>query len=160
MEPAHAGCYVMKKKTFSHIDAAGSAHMVNVGHKPVQHRRAVAAGRLVCTPATIQTLKKNALPKGDVLTVAQVAGIQGAKRTAQLIPLCHPLALNHVEVGFKIRRSVIEIICAAETSSQTGVEMEALAGVSIAALTLYDMCKAVDKKMRIEGIHLVEKVKQ
>ena len=134
--------------------------MVNVGHKPVQRRCAVAAGKLVCAPATIRALKKNALPKGDVLTVAQIAGIQAAKRTSELIPLCHPLALNHVEVSFKIRRAAIEIFCAAETSSQTGVEMEALTGVTVAALTLYDMCKAVDKKMRIEGVHVVKKVKE
>jgi cyclic pyranopterin phosphate synthase len=147
-------------KTFSHLDARGGARMVNVGHKPVQRRRAVAAGKLVCAPATIRALNKNALPKGDVLTVAQIAGIQAAKRTAQLIPLCHPLALNHVAIRFKIRRAAIEVVCTAETSSQTGVELEALTGVSVAALTLYDMCKAVDKKMRIEGIRVVEKIKE
>ena len=147
-------------KTFSHLDARGGARMVNVGHKPLQRRRAVAAGKLVCAPATIRALKKNALPKGDVLTVAQIAGIQAAKRTAQLIPLCHPLALNHVAIRFKIRRAAIEVVCTAETSSQTGVELEALTGVSVAALTLYDMCKAVDKKMRIEGIRVVEKIKE
>ena len=147
-------------KTFSHLDARGGARMVNVGRKPVQRRRAVAAGKLVCAPATIRALKKNALPKGDVLTVAQIAGIQAAKRTAQLIPLCHPLALNHVAIRFKIRRAAIEVVCTTETSSQTGVELEALTGVSVAALTLYDMCKAVDKKMRIEGIRVVEKIKE
>ena len=134
--------------------------MVNVGHKPVQRRRAVAEGKLICAPATIHALKKNALPKGDVLTVAQIAGIQAAKRTADLVPLCHPLPLNHVEVTFRVRRAAVEIVCTAETSAQTGVEMEALTGVSVAALTLYDMCKAVDKKMRIEGIRVVEKIKE
>lgn len=134
--------------------------MVNVGPKPVQRRRAAAEGRLVCRPATIRALKKKALPKGDVLTIAQIAGIQAAKRTSELIPLCHPLALNHVEVRFKVRRAVVEIFCAAETSAPTGVEMEALTGVSVAALTLYDMCKAVDKTMRIEGIRVVEKTKE
>jgi len=148
------------KKSFSHLDAAGGARMVNVGHKPVQRRRAVAEGKLVCQPATIRALKKRALSKGDVLTVAQIAGIQAAKRTAELIPLCHPLGLDHVEVRFRVRREVIEIFCAAETSSQTGVEMEALMGVSVAALALYDMCKAVDKTMRIEGICVVKKVKE
>ena len=133
--------------------------MVNVGAKPVQRRRAVAAGKLVCQPATILALKKNALPKGDVLTVAQIAGIQAAKRTSELIPLCHPLALNHVEIIFKVRRAAVEIVCTAETSAQTGVEMEALTGVTVAALTLYDMCKAVDKKMRIEDISVLEKIK-
>jgi cyclic pyranopterin phosphate synthase len=148
------------KKKFSHLNAAGAAHMVNIGHKPVQRRRAVAVGKLVCNPATIRALKKNALPKGDVLTVAQIAGIQAAKRTAELIPLCHPLALNHVEVSFKIQRTAVEISCTAETGAQTGVEMEALTGASVAALTLYDMCKAVDKTMRIEGIRVVKKIKE
>ena len=148
------------KETFSHLNAAGQARMVNVGHKPVQRRRAVATGKLICAPATIRALKKNALPKGDLLTVAQIAGIQAAKRTAELIPLCHPLPLNHVAIQFKVRSAAVEIVCTAETGAQTGVEMEALTGVSVAALTLYDMCKAVDKKMRIEGIRVVEKVKE
>ena len=134
--------------------------MVNVGAKPVQQRRAVAEGRLVCQPSTIRALKRDALPKGDVLTVAQIAGIQAAKRTSELIPLCHPLGLSCVEVSFKVRAAAIEIRCVAETSAQTGVEMEALTGVSVAALTLYDMCKAVDKTMRIEGVRVVEKVKR
>ena len=142
------------------MDARGGARMVNVGHKPALRRRAVAEGRLVCAAATIQALKRNALPKGDVLTVAQIAGIQAAKNTAGLIPLCHTLPLSHVEVSFHVRAGMIEITCAAETTSQTGVEMEALAGVSAAALTLYDMCKAVDKEMRIEGIRVVEKIKE
>ncbi len=148
------------KKFFSHLNAAGAARMVNVGAKPVQRRRAVAAGKLICQPATIQALKRNALPKGDVLTVAQIAGIQAAKRTSELIPLCHPLGLNCVEVTFKVRAAAIEIVCTAETSAQTGVEMEALTGVSVAALALYDMCKAVDKTMRIENIHVVKKIKE
>ena len=134
--------------------------MVNVGAKPVQRRRAVAIGKLVCQPATIRALKRKALPKGDVLTVAQIAGIQAVKRTAALIPLCHPLALCHVAVSFRVKTSSIEVECEAETASQTGVEMEALTGVSVAALTLYDMCKAVDKTMRIEGLRVLEKTKQ
>lgn len=133
--------------------------MVNVGSKPTQRRRAVAVGKIVCLPATIRALKRDALPKGDVLTVAQIAGIQGAKRTAELIPLCHPLGLSCVEVTFRVRADAIEISCVAETTAQTGVEMEALTGVSVAALTLYDMCKAVDKTMRIEGIRVTEKMK-
>ncbi|MGO8766565.1 MAG: cyclic pyranopterin monophosphate synthase MoaC [Limisphaerales bacterium] len=148
------------KKTFSHLDESGGARMVNVGHKRAQRRRAVAEGRLVCSPSTIRSLKKKALPKGDVLATAQIAGIQAAKKTSELIPLCHPLALSHVEVSFRIRAAAIEIICAAETSAPTGVEMEALTGVSVAGLTLYDMCKAVDKKMRIENIRVVEKIKE
>lgn len=146
--------------TFSHLTAAGAARMVNVGAKPVQTRRAVAAATLVCAPATLRALKQHALPKGDVLTVAQIAGIQAAKRTAELIPLCHPLPLTQVAVSFRVRRDRIEVECAAETAAQTGVEMEALTGASVAALTLYDMCKAVDKAMRIEGVRLLEKVKQ
>jgi len=147
-------------KNFSHLDEQGNARMVNVGAKPVQHRRAVAAARLVCQKSTVEALKRNALPKGDVLTVAQIAGIQAAKRTGELIPLCHPLPLSHVEVRFKVVDDGVEISCSAETSAQTGVEMEALTGASVAALTLYDMCKAVDKEMRIEGIRVVEKVKE
>jgi cyclic pyranopterin monophosphate synthase len=149
-----------QKKNFSHLNAAGEARMVNVGAKPVQRRHAVATGKLICQPATIRALKRNALPKGDVLTVAQIAGIQAAKRTSELIPLCHPLGLNCVEVTFKVRPTAIEITCTAETSAQTGVEMEALTGVSVAALTLYDMCKAVDKTMRIEAVRVVEKIKE
>jgi cyclic pyranopterin phosphate synthase len=148
------------KKNFSHLNAAGEARMVNVGAKPVQRRRATAAGKLTCRPATIRALKRNALPKGDVLTVAQIAGIQAAKRTSELIPLCHPLGLSCVEISFKVGATAIEIICTAETSAPTGVEMEALTGVSVAALTLYDMCKAVDKTMRIENIRVVEKIKE
>lgn len=147
------------KRTFSHLNAAGEARMVNVGDKPVQRRRAIAAGRLVCQPATLRALKARALPKGDVLTVAQVAGIQAAKRAGELIPLCHPLGLDHVEITFRVRRDALEITCAAETSARTGVEMEALTGVSVAALTLYDMCKAADKTMRIEAVRVVEKIK-
>jgi cyclic pyranopterin phosphate synthase len=147
-------------KNFSHLNTSGGARIVNVGHKPIQRRRAVAEGKLICAPATIRALKENALPKGDVLTVAQIAGIQAAKRTSELIPLCHPLLLNHVEVNFKVRRAAVEIFCTAETNAQTGVEMEALTGVSAAALTLYDMCKAVDKTMRIEGVRVVKKIKE
>jgi cyclic pyranopterin phosphate synthase len=150
----------MTPKTFSHLDEQGSARMVNVGAKPIQRRLAVATARLVCQPATIRALKAKALPKGDVLTVANIAGVQGAKRTSELIPLCHPLALNHVEITFKLRRESIEVTCAAETSAQTGVEMEALTGANVAALTLYDMCKAVDKTMRIENVRVIEKIKQ
>lgn len=145
--------------SFSHLNAEGQASMVNVGAKPVRRRRAVAAGRLVCQPSTIRALEDRALPKGDVLAVARIAGIQGAKRASDLIPLCHPLALDHVEIAFRVQRAAVEIRCSTEISARTGVEMEALAGVSAAALTLYDMCKAVDKTMWIEATHLVQKVK-
>ena len=148
------------RNQFSHLDGSGSARMVNVGGKPVQRRRAVAMATLVCAAATIRALKRQALPKGDVLTVAQVAGIQAAKRTSELIPLCHPLALCQVTVTFRVKRTAIEVTCVADTSAQTGVEMEALTGASVAALTLYDMCKAVDKTMRIEGVRVLEKTKQ
>lgn len=144
----------------SHLDAQGNARMVAVGAKPIQHRIATARGRLVCQPATIRLLKRKALPKGDVLTVAQVAGMQAVKNTAGLIPLCHPLPLSHIEISFSVRASWIEVTCTVETHAQTGVEMEALTGVSIAALTLYDMCKAVDKSMSIGDVHVIEKIKK
>lgn len=147
-------------KPFSHLDGAGSARMVDVGGKPVQRRRAVATASLVCAPATIRALQRQALPKGDALVVAQVAGIQAAKRTAELIPLCHSLALCQVTVTFRVTRTAIAVTCVAETSAQTGVEMEALTGASVAALTLYDMCKAVDKTLRIEDVRVLMKTKQ
>lgn len=134
--------------------------MVNVGAKPVQQRRAVAVGRLVCQPATIRALRRQALPKGDVLAVANIAGVQAVKQTAGLIPLCHPLPIEHVGLDFVVKRDSVEIICTVATGAKTGVEMEALTGVSVAALTLYDMCKAVDKTMQIEGIRVMEKLKQ
>ena len=143
---------------FSHLDAAGAACMVNVGAKPVQRRRAVAAAVLICRPATVRALKRRALPKGDVLAVAQIAGIQAAKRTPDLIPLCHSLALCHVAVAFRVKADRIEVECAAETAAQTGVEMEALTGASVAALALYDLCTAVDQTMRSEGVRLLANV--
>ena len=145
---------------FSHLDEQGSARMVDVGAKPVQQRRAVAEATLVCLPETITLLKTRALPKGDVLTVAQIAGIQAAKRTADLIPLCHPLPLEDVAVEFQVGEDAVLVRCTAATSAKTGVEMEALTGASVAALTLYDMCKAVDKTMRIERVRVVEKIKR
>lgn len=144
----------------SHLAADGSARMVNVGDKPVRQRTAVAAGRLICAAATIRALRTQALPKGDVLAVANIAGVQAVKQAAQLIPLCHPLPIDHVELRFAVRRAAIDITCTVATGAKTGVEMEALTGVSVAALTLYDMCKAVDKTMRIDAIHVVSKVKR
>jgi len=144
---------------FSHLDPAGGARMVDVGAKPDQRRVAVAEGRLTCAPATIALLRAQALPKGDVLTVAKLAGIQAAKATAQLIPLCHPLALSHVDVEFAVEADGIAIRATARLTGKTGVEMEALTAVAVAALTLYDMCKAVDKGMSIGGIRVVEKTK-
>lgn len=147
------------RQSFSHLDPAGGARMVNVGDKAIERRRAVAVAALICQPGTIRALKRQGLPKGDVLTVAQIAGIQAAKRTADLIPLCHPLPLCHAEVRFQVGRDRIEVVCVAETAAPTGVEMEALTGAAVAALTLYDMCKAVDKHLRIDGVRLVEKRK-
>jgi cyclic pyranopterin phosphate synthase len=144
---------------FSHLDPTGGARMVDVGAKPDQQRVAVAEGRLTCSPKTIELLRVRALPKGDVLTVAKVAGIQAAKKTAQLIPLCHPLALSHVDVEFAVAGDGIDIRATARLTGKTGVEMEALTAVSVAALTLYDMCKAVDKGMSIGGIRVLEKTK-
>lgn len=145
--------------SFSHLNESGEAHMVDVGAKPVQRREATATGRLCCDEATITSLKAQALPKGDVLAVARIAGIQATKMTSTLIPLCHQLPLDRVAIDFVIQASSVEIHCTASTSSKTGVEMEALTGVSVAALTLYDMLKAVDKNMTIEGVRVVEKIK-
>ena len=150
----------MESTPFSHLQDDGQARMVNVGAKPLQQRRAVAEGALVCRAETIGKLKTHALPKGDVLTVAQIAGIQAAKRTGELIPLCHPLALDAVHVTFTVEPTRILIRATVEITARTGVEMEALTAVSVAALTLYDMCKSVDREMRIEGIRVVEKTKQ
>ncbi|HYC71762.1 MAG TPA: cyclic pyranopterin monophosphate synthase MoaC [Opitutaceae bacterium] len=145
--------------SFSHLDAAGHARMVDVSAKPVTARTAVAAGRLACARDTIARLRDRALPKGDVLTVAKIAGIQAAKATSSLIPLCHPLALTGVELEFTVEDDGIGIRATVRTAGPTGVEMEALAAVSVAALTLYDMCKAVDKTMSIGGIRVLEKTK-
>jgi cyclic pyranopterin monophosphate synthase len=145
---------------FSHLEPGGAARMVDVGQKPEQERRAIATGRLVCQPQTIVALKESALPKGDALAVARVAAIQAVKQTSQLIPLCHPLPLNHVAVDFEVRENEIVIQCEVATRAVTGVEMEALTGVTVAALTLYDMMKSADKTMRIEGVTLVSKFKR
>ncbi len=147
-------------KKFSHLDATGAATMVDVGAKPPQLRRAVATGELRCAPATIRLLKKQALPKGDVLACARLAGIMAAKKTSDLIPLCHPLALEKISVDFVIRRDRILITAEARLTGKTGVEMEALTAVSVAALTLYDMMKAVDKKMVIGEVRVTTKTKQ
>ena len=142
----------------SHVTAAGDVRMVDVGAKPPRRRRAVARGRVVMSPETAATL--TSLPKGDALVTAQLAGVMAAKRTADLIPLCHPLALTHVDVRLTVLESAVEIEASAETTAQTGVEMEALTAVSVAALTVYDMAKAIDKSMAIEGVHLAEKTKE
>ncbi|MES2308596.1 MAG: cyclic pyranopterin monophosphate synthase MoaC [Verrucomicrobiota bacterium] len=147
-------------KKLSHLDDHGNAHMVDVSAKPEQIREAIASGSIHCKASTLRLLKKQALPKGDVLTVAQIAGIQAAKQTSSLIPLCHPLPLHQVDLQFKVRATSIEITSRVKTTGKTGVEMEALTAVSVAALTLYDMLKAVDKTMSIEGIRVLEKTKK
>jgi cyclic pyranopterin phosphate synthase len=143
----------------SHVDeATGDVRMVDVGSKPSTRRRAVARGRVRMAPATAERLRT--LPKGDALAVARIAGIQAAKRTSDLIPLCHPLPLTVVEVDLVVDDQGVAIEAAAETVAQTGVEMEALAAVAVAALTVYDMAKAIDKEMRIAEIELVSKTKE
>ena len=143
----------------SHVDeATGEVRMVDVGAKPPMRRRAVARGRVRMAAATAERLRT--LPKGDALTVARIAGIQAAKRTSDLIPLCHPLPLTVVEVDLAVDAEGVAIEAAAETTAQTGVEMEALTAVAVAALTVYDMAKAVDKEMSIDGIALVSKTKE
>lgn len=150
----------MSTNSFSHLDAAGTARMVDTGHKPVQRRTATAEGLILMAAATLTALREQALPKGDVLTVARIAAIQAAKRTDQLIPLCHSLPLDSVEVDFEVREDGVAIRATARTTARTGVEMEALTAVTVAALTIYDMCKAVDKSMVLRDIRLTEKTKQ
>jgi len=144
---------------FTHFDAAGQAHMVDVGGKDVTRRVAVAGGRIVMQPATLALIDAGTAKKGDVLGVARIAAIQGAKRTAELIPLCHPLALTRVAVDFTadVAGGAVAIEVTAETLGPTGVEMEALTAAMIGLLTIYDMCKAADRGMRIEGVRLIEK---
>ncbi len=143
----------------THFGAQGQAHMVDVAAKAETHRVARAAGRIRMLPATLRLIAAGTAKKGDVLGIARIAAIQAAKRTADLIPLCHPLALTHVDIEFKLDRKAIAVDCVAtvETKGRTGVEMEALAAVAIALLTIYDMCKAVDRGMRLEEIALLEK---
>jgi cyclic pyranopterin monophosphate synthase len=142
---------------FTHFDAAGQAQMVDVGGKDVSKRVARAAGRIMMRPETLALIRDGKASKGDVLGVARIAAIQAAKRTAELIPLAHPLPLTHVAVEFRLDADAVTIAVTAETLDRTGVEMEALTAASVGLLTVYDMCKAFDRGMRIEGIHLVEK---
>ena len=144
---------------FTHFDEKGKAIMVDVTEKAVTHRRAVAAGEIHMTPETLQNIKDGTLKKGDVLAVAQVAGIQAAKHNWELIPMCHPLPLTGIDITFALSDSpcMVEIQAAVTCTGVTGVEMEALTAVSVAALTIYDMCKAVQKDMRIENIRLLSK---
>ena len=143
----------------THFDASGQAHMVDVAPKDVTHRYARAVGRIAMLPATLERVRAGGAAKGDVLGVARIAAIQAAKRTSDLIPLCHALPLTRVAVAFAFvdDPAAVEIEVVAETLARTGVEMEALAGASVGLLTIYDMCKAVDRGMRIEGVRLAEK---
>jgi cyclic pyranopterin monophosphate synthase len=142
----------------SHVSEAGDVRMVDVGGKPLSRRRAVARATVRMATETAGRLRE--LPKGDALVTAQLAGIMAAKRTSELIPLCHPLPLSHVEVSLEVGEAGVAITGAVETTAQTGVEMEALTAVSVAALTVYDMAKAIDKEMSISDVTLVEKTKE
>ena len=146
-------------KKLSHVDKHGAARMVDVSAKPVLFREAVALGAIFLKPETLALIAANQIAKGDVLNTARLAGIQAAKRTSELIPLCHPLNLTHVDVDLRPAKDRIEIIATAKIAAQTGVEMEALTAVAVTALTIYDMCKAVDKEMVIGEIKLVSKKK-
>ena len=150
------------KQKLSHINRSGDAAMVDVSAKPVLLRQAIAQGEIRLKKATVALISANRVAKGNVLATARLAGIMAAKRTGELIPLCHPLPITHCEVDFVIPKSNdrILITASARISAQTGVEMEALTAVSVAALTIYDMCKAVDREMRIGEIRLVSKTKQ
>jgi cyclic pyranopterin monophosphate synthase len=141
----------------SHLSETGEVRMVDVGDKPVSRRRAVASARVRMAAQTARRLRD--LPKGDALVTAQLAGIMAAKRTAELIPLCHPLPLSHVSVELDVEEAAVAITTSVETTAQTGVEMEALTAAAVAALTVYDMAKAIDKEMVVEDVRLVEKVK-
>ena len=142
----------------SHVDESGSVRMVDVGGKPLSRRRAVARATVRMAPETAARLRS--LPKGDALAVAQLAGIMAAKRTSELIPLCHPLPLSAIDLSVEVAGIAVEITASAETTAQTGVEMEALVAASVAALTMYDMAKAIDKEMVIGDVRLVEKTKE
>jgi cyclic pyranopterin monophosphate synthase len=141
----------------THFDAAGQAHMVDVGAKPVTHRIAIAEGWIHMQPETARRIRAGDHRKGDVLGVARIAGIMAAKRTGELIPLCHPIGLTRVAVEFETGDDRVRVQATCEVQGQTGVEMEALTAASVALLTIYDMCKAIDRGMRIEGLRLLEK---
>ncbi|QKG80391.1 cyclic pyranopterin monophosphate synthase MoaC [Tenuifilum thalassicum] len=143
----------------SHTDKNGKANMVDVGHKPNQLREAIAKGFIKLQPETVRLIRENQMKKGDVLTIAEIAGIQAAKRTPELIPLCHTLLLTKVDVRATLTDTGVEVTGYAKCIGQTGVEMEALTAVSVSLLTVYDMCKAVDKSMVIDNVRLVEKIK-
>ena len=148
------------EKHLSHTDGEGKARMVDVGEKAPMKRVAEASGMIRMSGETLKVIQENQLKKGDVLSVAQVAGIQAAKATASLIPLCHALPLEHVSLEFALVKEGVRASCRVRCTGKTGVEMEALTGVSVALLTIYDMCKAIDKHMELEGIRLIKKEKE
>ena len=150
----------MGAKRLTHISAEGRAQMVDVSAKPRSAREAIASGRIQLQPKTLDLINKNQIGKGNVFATARIAGIQAAKQTSQLIPLCHNLNLSQVEIEIASVESGLEVKCVARTIAQTGVEMEALTGAGIALLTIYDMCKAVDKEMHITDIRLLKKTKR
>ncbi len=150
----------MSEKKLSHIDSTGKANMVNVADKPDMYREAVASGFIKLGNQTIELIKSNTLKKGDVLTVAEIAGIQAAKKTSELIPLCHPLYITKVDVECTVKSDEVYVTSKVVCTGKTGVEMEALTSVSTALLTIYDMCKAVDKNMVISEIKLNKKEKK
>ena len=149
-----------KMKRLTHIDSDGRAQMVDVSTKPLSKRRAVAGGKIRLQRETLDLIARDQIAKGNVFATARIAGIQAAKQTAQLIPLCHTLPLGQVNIDIVASNEGAEVKCSAQTIAQTGVEMEALVGVTVALLTIYDMCKAVDKQMAISGVHLIEKTKK
>ncbi|MEI6681782.1 MAG: cyclic pyranopterin monophosphate synthase MoaC [Bacteroidota bacterium] len=149
-----------KQQGLSHVDDLGKANMVDVSVKPVQLRTAVATGHISLQPATLDLIRENKVKKGDVITIAEIAGIQGGKRTSDLIPLCHPLLITKMDVTATLDDTGVRVTGLARCTGQTGIEMEALTAVSVALLTIYDMCKAVDKTMVIGEIKLVEKTKE
>jgi cyclic pyranopterin phosphate synthase len=146
-------------KRLTHVAGDGRAQMVDVSAKPLSARTAIATGKIRLQPETVDLISENRIAKGDVFATARIAGIQGAKQTPQLIPLCHTLPLSDVKIDIVTSSDGAEVKCTARTVAQTGVEMEALTGVSVALLTIYDMCKAVDKEMCISDIHLIDKSK-
>lgn len=145
---------------FSHTDDKGKANMVDVAHKPDQVRTARAEGFIKLAPKTVQLIRENQMKKGDVLTIAEIAGIQGGKKTSDLIPLCHPLQITKIEVMAELQTDGVHVLSFSKCIGKTGIEMEALTAVNVALLTVYDMCKAVDKNMTIEGVKLIDKVKE
>jgi cyclic pyranopterin monophosphate synthase len=143
----------------THVSETGKANMVDVGNKPTQIRTAIATGHITLNTETLELIREDKIKKGDVLTIAEIAGIQGGKKTSELIPLCHPLLITKIEVTANLDKTGVVVESLAKCTGQTGIEMEALTAVSITLLTIYDMCKAVDKNMIIDEIRLIEKTK-